>query len=98
MFKREIGVPKIKSIYNQAIKTAETPDITLDSIRNDVCRNFLLAHGFDAVLNMIDGEFENAQYFSVSAMGHEAEESSPYEPWGVIEPILWITQQANIKL
>lgn len=55
-------------------------------------------HGFDAVLNMIDGEFENAQYFSVSAMGHEAEESSPYEPWGVIEPILWITQQANIKL
>ena len=98
LFKREIGAPKIKSIYNQAIKTAETPDITLDSIRNDVCRNFLLAHGFDAVLNMIDGEFENAQYFSVSAMGHEAEESSPYEPWGVIEPILWITQQANIKL
>ncbi len=98
LFKREIGIPKIKSIYNHAIKDAETPDITLDSIRNDVCRNFLLAHGFDAVLDMIDSELENTQYFSVSAMGHEAGESSPYEPWGVVEPISRVIQQVDIQL
>lgn len=96
LFKRELGIPKIKSIYNQAIKASGTPNITLNSVRNYVCRNFLLSHGFDGVLNMIDGEFENTQYFSVSAMGHEAEESSSYEPWGVIEPISWLTQQANV--
>lgn len=98
LFKRELGVPKIKSIYNQAIKSSEMADITLNSIRNDVCRSFLLSHGFDGILNMIDSEFENTQYFSVSAMGHEAEESSPYEPWGVIEPISWLTQQAGVQL
>lgn len=98
LFKRELGVPKIKSIYNQTIKTSETSDITLNSVRNDVCRNFLLSHGFDGILNMIDSEFGNTQYFPVSAMGHEAEESSPYEPWGVIEPISWLTQQAGVQL
>lgn len=24
--------------------------------------------------------------------------SSPYEPWGVIEPISWLTQQAGVQL
>ena len=98
LFKRELGVPKIKSIYNQVVKTSEENDITLNSVRNDVCRNFLLSHGFDGILNMIDSEFGNTQYFSVSAMGHEAQESFPYEPWGVIEPISWLTQQAGVQL
>lgn len=98
LFKRELGVPKIKSIYNQAIKTSETSDITLNSVRNEVCRNFLLSHGFDGILNMIDSEFGNTQFFPVSAMGHEAEEASPYEPWGVIEPISWLIQQAGVQL
>lgn len=98
LFKKELGMPKIKSIYNHSAKDDELSGITLSSVRNDVCRDFLCSHGFDGLLNMIDGEFENTQYFPVSAMGHEAEESVAYEPWGVVEPISWIIQQTNVQL
>lgn len=98
LYKREIGIPKVKSIYNQAVKNSGMPNTTLNSVRNDVCRNFLILHGYEGVLNMIEGEFENIQYFPVSAIGHEAVQGTPYEPWGVMEPVSWLIQQADIQL
>lgn len=98
LFKREIGIPKIKTLYNKKLKAADAHEPTLQSVRNDACRDFLYSHGFESVLNMIDGEFANAQYFPVSAMGHEASLEIPYEPWGVSEPVAWIIEQVGVQL
>ena len=58
-------------------------------------RNFLSKIGFDAVLNLLDGEFNNVEYFPISAIGHQATQGVPYEPWGVIEPVEWIMKKSN---
>ena len=64
-------------------------------ILNTVCREFLANHNFISVRNLLDGEFNNVQYFPVSAMGHQADIGNPYEPWGVMEPVMWILNYAD---
>lgn len=98
LFKKEIGVPKIKSIYNKTLSETEELNITYEGVRNEVCSSFLTSHGFGAVLNKLESEFGNIQYFAVSAMGHDAENALPYEPWGVMEPVSWIVQQSQVQL
>jgi len=91
LFRREIGLPKIKSIYNAALRSqGDETRLSFETVRDETCRAFLVEHGYDAVLNVIDSEFSNSQFFAVSAMGHEAFEGDPYTPWGVLEPIEWI--------
>lgn len=97
LFKREIGVTKIKSLYNQALQTSPSANIELRDVRNNTCKDFLCMHGFDNIVNMVDSEFERTQYFPISAIGHEPEDSVPYEPWGVIDPVLWIMKQAKFQ-
>lgn len=99
LFKREIGLPKIKSMYVAAMHEQETEaGQSLEVVRNEICRNFLRAHGYEAVLNVIDSEFANLRFFSASAIGHEAFEGDPYEPWGVLEPVEWIIAQSDVRL
>ena len=57
LFKREIGLSKIKSVYAA-----------------------------------------NLRFFSASAIGHEAFEGDPYDPWGVLEPVEWIVVQSGVQL
>ena len=92
LFKREIGLPKIKLRSTNLINngSAEDSRTALLYAQEELCRTFLENHDFDSVLNLIDGEFSNVAFFSVSAMGHEPTPGEPYSPWGVVEPILWI--------
>ena len=63
---------------------------SLDLTRNGVCREFLTNHKYNNVLNLLNGEFSRVQYFPVSAMGHTAASGQPYQPWGVLEPVMWL--------
>ena len=91
LFKREIGLLKIKSRKNEFYSAQGQGDSVLIRVAgNEICKEFLKNHGFENVLNLIDGEFNNAQYFPVSAMGHIAALGQPYEPWGIMEPVKWI--------
>ena len=99
LFKREIGIPKVKSMYATAMREQKTGyGQSIEDVRDGVCRNFLVKHGYDAVLNTIDSEFENLRFFSASAIGHAACEGDPYDPWGVLEPVEWIIVQSGVQL
>lgn len=99
LFKREIGLPKIKSMYVTTMHGQEAGcGQSLSDVRDGICRSFLVAHGYHAVLNTIDSEFANLRFFSTSAIGHEAFEGDPYDPWGVLEPVEWIIGQSSIQL
>jgi len=67
----------------------------LGTIGNEVCRKFLSDRNFGNLLNLFDGEFKRAQYFFVSAMGHEAISGRPYEPWGIKEVAVWILKHSG---
>ena len=95
LFKKEIGLPKIRTAFNLQKSQSENTEITFESVRTDMSRNFLSKIGFDAVLNLLDGEFNNVEYFPISAIGHQATQGVPYEPWGVIEPVEWIMKKSN---
>lgn len=99
LFKREIGLPKIKSMYAATMRRQEAEiGQSLEDVRDGICRSFLMEHGYDAVLNAIDSEFANLRFFSASAIGHEASEGDPYDPWGVLEPVKWIIVQSGVRL
>jgi hypothetical protein len=90
--KREIGLPKIKATFG-ANPSAYRNDIAI--ARNEICRAYLEKLGFDNALNNLDGIFSNVSYFPISAMGHLSQNGVPFEPFGVVEPIRWITQDAK---
>jgi GTPase SAR1 family protein len=97
LYKRDIGLPKIKAAFNSGTaKYADSEGNTsIETVRNGVCRDFLGIHGFGNALNLIDASFNNVQYYSVSAMGHPAAPGRIYEPWGVLEPVVWLMHQQN---
>jgi hypothetical protein len=85
LFEQEIGLQKIQS---RCPNNAGQDD--LENTRNAVCREFLINHGFGNVVNLIDATYDNVRYFPVSAMGHKAATGQSYNPWGVIEPVMWL--------
>jgi hypothetical protein len=98
LYKREIGLPKIKATHNSnAQKYADADGIvSMEQTRCGVCREFLENHGFSNTLNLINCEFSKVQYYAVSAMGHPPIQGKKYEPWGVLEPITWLLQQSSV--
>jgi GTPase SAR1 family protein len=76
LFEQEIGLSKLDSQSTKNISTS--------------CREFLDNHGFGNAVNLIDGAYDNVQYFPVSAMGHKAALGQSYKPWGVLEPLMWL--------
>lgn len=99
LFKREIGLPKIKSLYAAETRVQDAESgCSLEEVRDRICRSFLMKHGYAAVLNAIDSEFANLRFFSASAIGHEACEGEPYDPWGVMEPVERIIAQSGVQL
>jgi GTPase SAR1 family protein len=84
LFEQEIGLKKIQSMAQSA------PGNDLEKARNTVCREFLNNHGFGNVVNLIDGAYDNVRYFPASAMGHKAASGQTYQPWGIMEPVMWL--------
>jgi GTPase SAR1 family protein len=95
LHKTDIGLPKIKEIFNS--NAAEYADVggntSMDIVRSGVCKKFLKNRGFGNALNLIDAKFNKVQFYAVSAMGHPAARGKKYEPWGVLEPITWLMRQ-----
>ncbi|MDR1802843.1 MAG: hypothetical protein LBQ94_04495 [Treponema sp.] len=91
----EIGLTKIISIYNENVQknaVAES-NASMELVRNGLCKDFLKDRGFANVMNIIAAKFNNVQYYSVSAIGHPVAQGRKYEPWGVLEPIIWLMRQ-----
>lgn len=94
--KKEIGLPRIKATYQPAGEDGTAAE-SFEQHRDDVCRDFLLSHGYDNALNLIEAEFAHIRFFPVSAMGHDME-SGQYEPWGILEPVFWLMSHENCPL
>ena len=99
LFKKEIGLPKIlnthkNNLNNNVYMENETG---FNYTRNYICWQFLVKYDFTLVINLLNGEFTNIQYYPVSAIGREAVYGAAYEPWGVLEPIKWILQNADAE-
>ena len=60
----------------------------------DSCKNFLINHGFNPVINLIEANFKTIKYFAVSAMGHK-NDNTAYTPEGVKEPVLWLMENGK---
>jgi GTPase SAR1 family protein len=87
LYQKEIN----KQIELNSIKISKNETKT----RNRISREFLANHGYDNVINLLEGEFSKLQYSSVSAMGHEAVIGQPYEPWGVAESLIWLFSHSS---
>lgn len=88
LYKKEIGLPKIKSeLKNRQSDSSE--EIEYWQIQNEICRKFLIDRGQQNAIYLLESKFENIHYFPVSAIGHEMNNTA-YEPWGVLEPVLWL--------
>ena len=57
----------------------------------------MISIGMANTINNLESVFSKVQYFPSSAMGHMAEEGTPFSPFGVIEPIGWIASQNNVR-
>jgi len=97
LYKKEIGLPKIMSRYklNPNEFTEIKVQCSIESTRNGISWEFLENHEFGSVLNILESEFSNVQYYPVSAMGHTAVSGQSYEPWGVMEPVMWLLRYGN---
>jgi GTPase SAR1 family protein len=100
LYKKEIGLPKIYSRFKSSPSEFidDRNHSCLEITRNGASREFLEAHGYRNVINLLEGDFNDVQYFPVSAMGHMATIGQPYEPWGVEEPVLWLLSHTESVL
>jgi len=97
LYIQEIGLSVIYERYRSNPSEFSTAAVqgSLDLTRNGVCQEFLVNHNYENVLNLIRGEFSNVQYYPVSAMGHTAISGKSYEPWGVVEPVMWLLRYTD---
>ena len=95
LHKKEIGLPHIRASYKSVPVSELQP--TFEQHQNDICRTFLIEHGYENALNLIEAEFANIRYFPVSSMGHSAEDGQ-YEPWGVMDPVFWLMSSDTCPL
>ncbi len=91
--KREIGLAKIKTEYEKNKEKYES----FDTLRNTLCRDFLMKNGFKTFLDSIESNFTNISFFPISAMGHSSD-GNKYEPWGVLESVEWLISKSDEDL
>ena len=89
-FKKEIGPARMRA-------TAQSDPALFAAHRDTVCRDFLVSHDFGNAVNLIEAEFSDIAYFAIAAMGHDTD-GTPFEPWGVLEPLDWLMGKENCPL
>lgn len=65
--------------------------------RDAVCRNFLQDYGAGNFVRTAEAKFKTVRYFSCSALGHN-HEGQPYEGKNVVDPVMWLLQQADSSI
>jgi hypothetical protein len=91
----EIGRPKIKSMFS-ANPARYANDFA--NAQNEICREYLSKHGLSNALNNLEGVFSNVKYFPVSATGEYQSDNIGFHPINVLEPVIWLTQEAGSPL
>ncbi|GHV94006.1 hypothetical protein AGMMS50293_03260 [Spirochaetia bacterium] len=91
--KHEIGYDKINSVFQANSQKYKSKDDARDAI----CRDYLCQIGMAGVVNNLAAQFSKIHYFPVSAMGHE-DDKSAYDPWGIMEPVMWIIKKKDQRL
>ena len=66
--------------------------------QSDVIKEFLSENDLGNFVNTVDMRFKNNMYFVCSAIGHTRDDSSQYNPKGVLEPMEWIFQKADSSM
>ena len=69
------------------------PNVTRMEALNAVCEQFLRDYNELNFLNGLKSKFKTVQFFSCSALGHNAN-GSPFESQGVEDPIVWLLSRA----
>lgn len=65
--------------------------------RDAVCRRFLEEYGAGNFVRTAEAKFKTGRYFTCSALGHN-HEGQPYEGKNVVDPIMWLLQQADFSI
>lgn len=65
--------------------------------RDAVCRNFLEEYGAGNFVRTAEAKFKTVRYFTCSALGHN-HEGQPYEGKNVVDPVMWLLQQADSSI
>lgn len=77
-------------------ENAETCKTYADA-RDAVCRTFLEDYGAGNFVRTAEAKFKSVRYFTCSALGHN-HEGQPYEGKNVLDPIMWLLQQADSSI
>jgi hypothetical protein len=93
--KREIGMRKLSETFK---KNPAEYNNSLDTARDTICQNYLRNIGMPGAVNNLAAQFKNIHYFPASAMGHESGRGDAYEPWGVLEAVMWIIKDYDPAL
>ena len=97
LFRKEIGPAKTRILFRKAFRMKQLAEGDYGEFRSEICRAFLIEHGYENAVNLIEGEFDDVRFFPVSAMGHDPEPCE-YEPWGVLGPVLWLMNNSRCPL
>lgn len=81
----EIGKARLKEALDDQSLGLETE---LDAL-NYLCESFLQKYHEDNLLMQLKSKFNTIQFFTVSALGHEANDTA-FSPVNVEDPILWL--------
>jgi len=89
-----LGEPAIRAWLRKAPAGTEWAEA-----RDRVVRDQLLRWGQAALVHQLEARFARVRYFTCSALGHMPDTSGrAFEPEGILEPLLWILDQADSGL
>lgn len=83
----KIGDEPVKAMLaDKRTKSAEF------EVRNKLCEQFLIEYDEGSFVNMVRSKFDNVQYFTCSALGHNVN-GDAFNSVGVADPILWLVDK-----
>lgn len=74
------------------------PGLSREDAMDHLCREHLKYWGMGHLLELIDEQFRVSRCFSVSAFGHQPAPAMPFTPVRVLEPFLWLLNEASPDL
>jgi Double-GTPase 2 len=75
---------------------AAPPGADRSEIRHHLVREQLLRWGEAGLVDQFERRFAKVRFFACSALGRSPDGSgSPFVPWGVLEPLLWLLELAD---
>lgn len=86
----KIGATAVQQYLDEHADTCQS----FADARDAVCRNFLEDYGAGNFVRTAEAKFKAVRFFTCSALGHN-QEGTPYEGKNVLDPVMWLLQQAD---